>query len=78
LETGEPSQHSLVDTGKHQEKNLCRGGRSQDLLASSPASKARISKHSTTNTHKSTTDTHKIQQIHIKVQQIHIRYNKYT
>ena len=30
LETWEPSQHSLVDTGKPS-KNLCRGGRSQDL-----------------------------------------------
>jgi len=30
LESWEPSQHSLLDTGETK-KNLCRGGRSQDL-----------------------------------------------
>jgi len=30
LESWEPSQHLLIDTGKPK-KNLCRGGRSQDL-----------------------------------------------
>ena len=30
LETLEPSQHSFIGTGKTK-KNLCRGGRSQDL-----------------------------------------------
>jgi len=66
LETWETSQHSLVDTGKPK-KNLCRGGRSQDLPDTDfyPAVRHLRVTYEQQYTH-STTNTHNVQQIHIR------------
>ena len=57
MEFWEPFQHLFLGTGKPK-KNLCRGGRSQDLLV-----KKHQCTHSTTNTHKmTTTHTRQLQQ----------------
>jgi len=61
---------STIDFGHREtKKNLCRGGRSQELLASSPASKvkkamlAQYNKYTKdNNTHKSTTTIHTVNQ----------------